>query len=237
VIEMNKINHIGVILDGNRRFAKRLMKNPWKGHEWGGEKVKEFLGWCREANIRTATLYTFSVQNFSRPKEEFEFIMKQLEKGFREISDDPNHEAHKNKVRVKAIGRLWMLPELVQKAIRKAEQATKDYDKYHLNVAVAYGGQEELTDAMTKIGKMIKLGQIQPSDIDKNMIKQSLYTGQPYPDLILRTGGEHRLSNFMPWQSAYSELAFTDKLWPEIQKKDFLDVIKDFQARDRRFGH
>jgi len=234
---MNKIHHIGVILDGNRRFAKRLMKAPWKGHEWGGEKVKEFLGWCKEADIRTTTVYSFSVQNFSRPKVEFEFLMKQFEKEFLRIAEDPNHEAHKDKVKIKAIGRLWMLPESVQSAIKKAEHATKDYEKYNLNIAIAYGGQEELADAMTKIGEQIKAGKIQPSDVDMDLIKKSLYTGQPHPDLILRTGGEKRLSNFMTFQSAYSELAFTEKLWPELQKKDFFDVVKDFQIRDRRFGN
>jgi tritrans,polycis-undecaprenyl-diphosphate synthase [geranylgeranyl-diphosphate specific] len=234
---MSEIKHIGVILDGNRRFAKRLMKEPWKGHQWGGEKVKELLSWCKEANIHTATLYSFSVQNFSRPKAEFEFLMKNFEKEFLKIAEDSNHVAHKDKVKVKAIGRLWMLPEFVQKAIKKAEEATSKYNDYHLNIAIAYGGQEEITDAMTKIGEQIKAGKIQPSDIDENTIKKFLYTGQPYPDLILRTGGEKRLSNFMAWQSAYSELAFTEKLWPELQKQDFFNVLKDFHVRERRFGN
>jgi tritrans,polycis-undecaprenyl-diphosphate synthase [geranylgeranyl-diphosphate specific] len=233
---MEKLHHIGVILDGNRRFAKRLMKQPWKGHEWGGKKVTEFLGWCKETDIRTATLYSLSVQNFSRPKIEFEFLMKTFEKEFLEIANNKTHEAHKNKVNVRAVGRLWMLPESVQEAIKKAEQATANYSDFHLNVAIAYGGQEEIVDAMTKIGEGIKTGKLQPSDIDEKLIKENLYTGQPSPDLILRTGGEKRLSNFMTWQSAYSELAFTDKLWPELQKKDFFNIVKDFQMRERRFG-
>jgi tritrans,polycis-undecaprenyl-diphosphate synthase [geranylgeranyl-diphosphate specific] len=233
---MSKLHHIGVILDGNRRFAKRLMKQPWKGHEWGSGKVREFLKWCRETEIKHATLYSFSVQNFSRPKIEFEYLMKMFHKEFMDMVDNPEHDVHKNRVHVKAIGRLWMLPEKVQEAIKKAEAATKDYKDFHLNVAIAYGGQEEITDAITDIAKKIKEGLITPNDIDLDLIKNSLYTGKPYPDLIMRTGGERRLSNFMPWQSAYSELVFLEKMWPELQKEDFFDVVRDFERRDRRFG-
>lgn len=231
-----KISHIGVILDGNRRFAKRLMKQPWKGHEWGSEKIKDFLNWCKEANIRTVTIYSFSVQNFSRPKVEFEFIMKLFEKEFLEMANNKEHPAHRNKVRVKAVGRIWMLPEFVQKAIKKAEKATEKYNNYYLNIAIAYGGQEEIVDATAKIARKVKNGEIDPDEIDTNVIEKMLYVGQPYPDIIIRTGGEKRLSNFLLWQSAYSELFFIDKLWPEIKKEDFFRVLQEFALRERRFG-
>lgn len=231
------IRHIGVILDGNRRFAKRLMLQPWKGHEWGSKKVNEFLNWCKEANIQQATLYSFSVQNFSRPKHEFKFIMNVFEKEFLDISNNKKHDAHKNKVNVKVIGRKWMLPEKVQKAIELAENTTANYNNFFLKLAIAYGGQEEITDAVTDIAEKVKQGKLDPSQIDSEVIKNSLYDkNATYPELILRTGGEKRLSNFLPWQSAYSELAFLDKMWPEIQKQDFFSVLNDFKNRQRRFG-
>ncbi|MFQ6020488.1 MAG: polyprenyl diphosphate synthase [Candidatus Aenigmatarchaeota archaeon] len=229
--------HIGIILDGNRRFAKRLMKQPWKGHEWGVKKVRKVLEWCKECGVKYVTLYSFSIQNFSRPKKEFDFLMKLFKKEALEILD-PEHDVHKYKIRVKAIGRIHRLPKDVQDAIRKAEKATENYDKYFLNIAVAYGGQEEITDAIIDIAKKVSKGIIDIKDINEDLVKNSLYTdGTPYPDLIIRTGGEKRLSNFLLWQSAYSELVFVDKMWPEFEKEDFKNCIKEFQERKRRFGH
>jgi len=228
---------IGIILDGNRRLAKRLMKQPWKGHELGAKKVNEFLNWCRELGIKYVTMYSFSIQNFNRPKREFNYLMKLFEREALSILN-PNHDVHKYKVRVKVIGRIWMLPKFVQKAFKKVEKVTKKYNNYFVNIAVAYGGQEEITDAIKKIAKKISNGIIKPKEINEDIIKQSLYTnGTPYPDLIIRTGGEKRLSNFLLWQSAYSELAFVNKMWPEFSKEDFINVIKDYQRRERRFGH
>jgi len=229
--------HIGIILDGNRRFAKRLMKKPWKGHEWGAKKVRKILGWCREYGVKYITLYSFSIQNFSRPKKEFDFIMKLFKKEALELLN-PKHEIHKHKIRVKIIGRIWMLPKDLQKIIKKLETETRNYKNYFLNVAVAYGGQEEITDAIIKIAKKVFKGIIEIKDINEKLIRHSLYTdGTPYPDLIIRTGGERRLSNFLLWQSAYSELIFVDKLWPEFEKEDFKNCIEEFQIRQRRFGH
>jgi tritrans,polycis-undecaprenyl-diphosphate synthase [geranylgeranyl-diphosphate specific] len=228
--------HIAVILDGNRRFAKRLMRTPWMGHIWGSRKVHDFLGWCREVGVRHATLYAFSVQNFSRPRKEFDYLMKLFEKEFRAIAN-PKHDVHKYGVRVKFMGRLNLLPSAVRAAIRTAEKATARYSNYFVNIAVAYGGQEEITDAVRKVAQRVSKGELSPSKINEDTVRHSLYTnGAPYPDMILRTGGEHRLSNFLLWQGAYSELVFIDKPWPAFTKGDFLNAIRDFQSRERRFG-
>jgi tritrans,polycis-undecaprenyl-diphosphate synthase [geranylgeranyl-diphosphate specific] len=237
-MENRPLQHLGIILDGNRRFAKRLMKQPWKGHDWGAKKASEFLKWCREFGIKYVTMYSLSVQNiFNRPEKELNYIFKIIKREAMALLD-PKHDVHKYGIRVKAIGRLYLLPKDLQQLIKKVEKATKDYKNYFLNVAVAYGGQEEITDAIKKIAKKISGGMIKPSQINEELIRHSLYTdGTPYPDLVIRTGGEKRLSNFLLWQSAYSELAFVKKMWPEFSKKDFLDVIKDFQGRERRFGH
>lgn len=230
------LNHIAFTLDGNRRFAKRLMKAPWKGHEWGAKKVREVLEWCKEAGVKVVTLYSFSIQNFNRPKIEFDFLMNLFEKEFLAIRDK-EHDVHKNKIRVKVIGRTYMLPEKVQKAIKEAEEATKDYGDFQVNFAIAYGGQEEITDAVKEIAGKITEGILKPSEITEELVRHSLYTnGTPYPDLVIRTGGERRISNFLLWQSAYSELAFVDECWPEFSKQEFLRVIEDFKNRERRFG-
>lgn len=229
--------HIGIILDGNRRFAKRLMLQPWKGHEWGAEKVRELLRWCKGTGVKYLTLYSLSIQNYiSRPKEEMKYLLGIFEKEFNEIAKK-SHEAHENKVRVKVIGRTNILPRSLQSAIAKAEESTKNYKNYFLNLAIAYGGQEEITDAIIGIAKKVSAGTIKPEQINEDLIRHSLYTnGAPYPDMIIRTGGEKRLSNFLLWQSAYSELFFVDKMWPDFTKDDFLSAIEEFKQRQRRFG-
>jgi tritrans,polycis-undecaprenyl-diphosphate synthase [geranylgeranyl-diphosphate specific] len=229
--------HVAFILDGNRRFAKRLMLHPLKGHEWGAKKVEEVAKWCRELNIKYGTLYAFSIQNFGRPKNEFNYLMDLFEKETLKLLD-PEHDVHKYKTRVRFIGRLWMLPKKLQDVFKRVEEATKDYSNYFLTFAIAYGGQEEITDSIKEISRKIFEGILKPEDINEELVRHSLYTnGVPYPDLIIRTGGEKRLSNFLLWQSAYSELAFTEKTWPEFSKEDLLGILEDFQKRERRFGH
>lgn len=236
LIQSNIPYHIAFILDGNRRFAKRLLKAPWKGHEWGANKIRDVLGWCNEIGVKVATLYSFSIQNFNRPRTEFNYLMNLFEKEFLSILD-PEHDVHKNKIRVKVIGRVYMLPKKVQEAIKKAENTTKKYRNFLVNFAVAYGGQEEITDAVKNIAKKVAKGILKPYQINENLVRHSLYTnGTPYPELVIRTGGEKRISNFLLWQSAYSELIFIDKYWPEITKRDFTKAIKEFQSRQRRFG-
>jgi len=228
--------HIAVILDGNRRFARKLMRAPWMGHVWGSRKVREFLGWCRDLGIKYATLYAFSIQNFNRPKKEFDYLMRLFEKEFNAIAD-PKHDAHKYGVHVRFLGRVTMLPAAVQAAIRTAEKATARYTNYFVNIAVAYGGQEEITDAIKGLAVKVAKGMLKPAAINEELIRHSLYTdGTPYPEMVLRTGGESRLSNFMLWQSAYSELVFIKKPWPQLTKNDFTDAVREFQLRERRFG-
>jgi tritrans,polycis-undecaprenyl-diphosphate synthase [geranylgeranyl-diphosphate specific] len=228
--------HVGIILDGNRRFAKELMKKPWEGHKMGLEKAREVLHWACEKGIKYMTAYTLSIENFkSRPKRELDMILKYIGKEADNIVKNKNHPAHKHKIKVRFIGRTRLLPKSLRKKIKNAEKSTKNYKNHVLNIAVAYGGQQEIVDAVKKIVKKSLKGEIK--QINEELIKKHLYTdGQPYPDMIYRTGGERRLSNFLSFQSAYSELIFTDKKWPEITKKDFLGALKEFERRQRRFG-
>src|SRR3972149_2156841 len=228
--------HIGVILDGNRRFAKQLMQKPWMGHKWGLEKAREVLQWSCDYGIKYITAYVLSLENLhTRPKRELAFILQQLHQETENILNGTQHIVHRKKINVRFIGRRNLLPEGLQKQFEKVEKATKDYKKHFLNVAVAYGGQQELVDAMRKIMEKGLKGLIKPHELDEAFIKQHLYTnGHPPPDLIVRTGGDVRLSNFMPFQSVYSELIFTTKKWPELTKQDFSGFIKEYQQRKRR---
>ena len=228
---------IGIIMDGNRRLARRFNLKPWKGHEMGVKKLEEVLDWCSEFGIKYVTVYAFSTENFNRPRREFKMIMKLFKEEFLKIANNLKHKAHLYKVRVRGIGRREMLPDDVREAMEKAEEATKSYKDYFLNLAIAYGGQQEITDACRKVAEMVKKGRLKPDEINEKIFTHFLYlNGTPSPDLIIRTGGEHRLSNFLLWHSAYSELAFVDEMWPEFSKETFVSVLKDFQRRQRRFG-
>lgn len=230
--------HIGIILDGNRRFAVHIMKKPWMGHKYGLMKTREALQWACEAGIKYITAYTLSLENItSRPKRELKLILAYIGKEADNILNDTNHVVHRFSVNVRFIGRTNILPDGLQKKISLVEKKTRRYNKHYLNIAVAYGGQQELVDAMKNILKKGLKGVIRPSDLNETIIKSHLYTnGQPNPDMIFRTGGEKRLSNFLPFQSAYSELIFTDKKWPEITKEDFEAALEEFSERKRRFG-
>lgn len=230
-----KPRHIGVILDGNRRYAKQLGLETWNGHKIGAEKVKDFLEWCWEAGIKVVTLYVFSTENFKRNRREVEEIMRLAKKKFEEVLTDSR--IHKHQVRIKAIGRLHLLPKDVRDVIKKAEEETKLYNKYFLNVAIGYGGRAEIVDALRKIAKMVAEGKLNPESIDENLVEKYLYTaGLPDPDLIIRTSGEERLSGFLLWQSAYSEFYFLDVYWPAVRKIDLWRAIRTYQQRQRRFG-
>lgn len=230
--------HIGIILDGNRRFAIQLMKKPWEGHWLGLLKAKDVLRWACEKGIKYMTAYTLSLDNlFKRPKKELKLILNYIGKEAENILNNKNHVVHKFNVHVRFIGRKYLLPMALQEKMRLVEKMTKKYNKHFLNIAVAYGGQQELVDAMRNIIKKVLKGIIKPNELDENIIKENLYTnGQPYPDLIIRTGGEIRLSNFLSFQSAYSELFFTKKKWPEMTKRDFESALEEFERRQRRFG-
>lgn len=232
------LRHIGVILDGNRRFARELMKRPWEGHRLGLLKSREVLQWACEAGIRYITAYVLSLENIAtRPKKELQLILGYLGEEADNILKNSKHVVHRFNVRVKFIGRIQLLPKKLQKKLATVEKKTVKYKKYFLNVAVAYGGQQELVDATKKILEEGLKGIIRPADLNVRILKEHLYTnGQPMPDMIFRTGGEKRISNFLPFQSAYSELVFTDKRWPELTKQDFQAAIREFENRQRRFG-
>ncbi|MBS3054508.1 MAG: di-trans,poly-cis-decaprenylcistransferase [Candidatus Aenigmarchaeota archaeon] len=231
-------NHIGMILDGNRRFARQLLKKPWEGHLYGLQKAREVVEWACDRGIKYMTAYTLSLENLhTRPKKELEFILDNLAKELEEILENNDHVVHKRKVHTRFIGRIALLPERLQMLMREVQKATANYKKHILNLAVAYGGQQEIADAARSIAQECVDGKIAPSDIDEKVLGEHLYTnGCPYPDLIIRSGGEQRLSNFLPFQSAYSELVFTDKKWPELTKKDFEHFLQEYEKRQRRFG-
>lgn len=235
---MNVPTHLGVILDGNRRFAKELLKRPWEGHKIGLVKARDVLEWACDAGVKYVTAYTLSFENLkTRPKRELQMILSYLEKEMDTILSDKNHIVHRSNVKVKFIGRINLLPQILQEKMKKVEEKTSNYKKHFLNIAVAYGGQQEIVDAVKKIVEKGIDGAIKLSELNEDMIKDNLYTsGQPYPDMIFRTGGEIRLSNFLPYQSVYSELIFTDKRWPELTKQDFDSALEEFSDRKRRFG-
>ncbi len=230
-----RIKHLGIIMDGNRRFAKRLMKNPWQGHAWGAKKVEKVLDWCLEMKIPQVTLWSFSIENMNRPKIEFNYLMDIFEKEFLEVVN--KEKIHKNKVRINVIGRTDLLPRRVQDAIRKAEDATKDYSDYTINFAIAYGGREEILNATKKIAAAVRDNNLKIEQLDEKTYRKFLYTnGTPDPDLVIRTSGEQRTSGFLIWQTAYSELYFCKKLWPEFEKEDLVKAIDSYKLRKRRFG-
>ena len=228
--------HLAVIMDGNRRYAENLGILPHEGHKEGKHTLENLSDWCRNLGIKYLTVYAFSLENFSRGKNELEPLMDLFEESFMSAGDDSR--VHENKVRIRAIGHREMLPDKVVKAIEYAEFKTKDYTNFNYNLAVAYGGRQELVRSMEKIAMKVKQGLLDPKDIDADLVSSNLYTsGLPDPDLILRTSGEERISNFLLWQLAYSELYFSDVYWPDMRKIDFLRAIRSFQKRKRRLGN
>lgn len=232
------LRHIGLILDGNRRYARELMKRPWEGHKLGLATALNALKWACEAGIKHITAYVLSFENYyTRPKRELKYILKYLGEECDRVLADKNHVVHQHDVKVRFIGRLTVLPKVLQKKIAMVEAATKYHTEHVLNIALAYGGQQEIADAVRKIAEKVLKGIISPAAISPVLIQQHLYTnGQPAPDMILRTGGEKRLSNFLTFQSSYSELVFLEKRWPELTKRDFDRALAEFACRKRRFG-
>lgn len=225
--------HVAFILDGNRRYAKKLGLQPWKGHVYGMKKLEEVFKWCQELGINELTLYSFSTENFNRTKQEISFLFKLFKKKFYEIKN--NRDIFQNKIKVNVIGKIEMFPTDIKNAMLEAVQKTKNNKKLTVNFALAYGGRQEITDAVKKIAKEVKIGKLKVEDINENLITKNLYL-QNEPDLVIRPGGEIRTSNFLTWQSVYSELIFLDKLWPEFTKNDLLWCINEFKRRERRFG-
>lgn len=222
--------HVAFIMDGNRRWAEKQGLPTVKGHEQGVETVRNLMGWLDEKGIKYCTLYTFSSENWKRDVKEVGYLMKLLVKAF------TNHlkEFQERNIKLIVSGRIDEFSDEVQTAIKKAVRLTKNNTKAVLNLALNYGGRAELMDAV----KQIIANNIPPEKIDEKMLEQHMYqSGKlPDPELIIRTGGERRLSNFLPWQSVYSELYFTDVFWPDFSEKDLEAALKDFADRKRNFG-
>ncbi len=221
--------HIGIIPDGNRRYAKSRGLLSLFGHRDGISNMERFVMQAfEEINVPILTIYTFSLENFDRPKIEVAYLMRLLEAKFRKIAVDEG--IHRNGVRVRAVGRLRLLPPKVRAAIKLAEDATKRYKRHLLNLAIAYDGRSEIVDAVKKLkGKGKK--------VDEKKLSGALYfSGIPEPDLIIRTGGEQRLSGFLLWNSSYAEIIFRKELWPQYSKEMLIEDIEEYGNRQRRFG-
>jgi tritrans,polycis-undecaprenyl-diphosphate synthase [geranylgeranyl-diphosphate specific] len=228
-------NHVAIIMDGNRRFAKELGLSPNVGHLFGRDKIEEVLGWCFDLDIKNLTVYAFSTENFNRESAEVKTLMDLCRKELIKASKDSR--IHSNQVRIRVLGKLESLPEEISKSAQFVMDETKEYDRYSFNIALGYGGREEIIQAIQKIAEDVKEEKMEIEDIKEPIISKYLYTnGIPDPDLILRTSGEERISNFLLWQLAYSELYFSDVYWPAFKKRDFLKAIKTCQQRKRRFG-
>jgi len=208
-----------------------------KGHWEGADAVENLLDWCEEFDIKIITLYVLSEENLDRNDMELDYLYNLIKNRLEKLYNDPR--IHRNKMRVKAIGKIDLLPEPIKDVLSRLDDATKNYKNHFLNIAIAYSGQNELVDAVKKIGGKIKNGSLDVDEIDKDVIESNLYTShlpQSSPDMILRTSGEKRLSGFLMWQSAYSELIFMDIFWPEFRKIDLMRAIRTFQKRKRRIG-
>lgn len=233
----NMPKHIALILDGNRRWANKHNKKFVHTYLKGADVIESLLEWCKDLKIKIITLYVLSSENLYRENKELNGLYDLIKNRLEKLYLDP--KIHINKMRVRAFGRIELLPKSIKIILEKLDKATKDYDEYFINIALAYGGHDELIDATKKICYKIKKGILDIKDIDKRVIESNLYTShlpQSSPDMILRTSGEKRLSGFLIWQSAYSELIFVDVFWPEFRKIDLIKAIKIFQKRSRRLG-
>lgn len=233
----DKPDHVGIVLDGNRRWASTHGFPSSVGYNFGAEKVEELLNWCMDLNIKILTIYVFSTENFDRQHNEVNEIMDLLRTKLEEALYD--NRIDDNEINIKALGRIHLLPEDVLELVRKVERKTESYDRFYLNIAVAYGGRAEIVDATRKIAEKIQSGELLPADISEVLFEKNLYTShlpESNPDIIIRTSGEERLSGFLLWQSAYSELIFLDVYWPDFRKIDFWRSIRTYQSRTRRYG-
>ncbi len=231
--------HIGIIMDGNRRFARAVGLDVKAGHDHGADKAREVLDWCLELGIEHVTLWGFSTDNRGRAPDEVAHLHALFAQQARDLLSDA--KLHANRVRVKVIGDTSDFPEDSKEALRAMEEATKEYGNLHVNVALGYGGREEIIDAVNDLLRArLAAGETLESvagNVCAEELTAHLYTaGMPDPDFVIRTSGEVRLSGFMPWQTAYSEFYFCDANWPEFRKVDFLRAVRDFQARERRYG-
>lgn len=225
--------HIAIIMDGNRRWAKEKGIETKEGHKAGADNLENIAKYCNELGVKYLTVYAFSTENWKRSKEEVSALMILLRNYLKKFSKNANKEG----IRIKVLGDISILDDGLRKSINEAIERTKNGTGLTLNIAFNYGGRAELVYAMKNIAKKIADNEVKIEDIDENLISNNLYTeNQPDPDLLIRPGGELRVSNFLPWQLVYSEFYFTDKFWPDFSKEDLLDAIKTFNKRNRKFG-
>ena len=235
ILKGNPVEHVAIIQDGNRRYARENGLSTQTGHSFGADTSDKVFDWCVELGIKHLTLYAFSTENFKRDESEKQYLFDLIRDKFAELGRSEKTHAHR--VRVRALGRVEMLPQELQEVICKTEAATREYNSMFLNVAMAYGGQIELVDAARSLASQVSLGRIRARDVDEDMIARHLYPrdGTPVPkvDLIIRTGGDCRTSNFLPWQANGNECAayFCAPYWPEFRKIDFLRAIRTAQTR------
>ena len=224
----NDLKHLGIIPDGNRRYAKKLSKKPWKGHQEGSEKLEQVIRWLGDTDVQKVTVYSLSWENLNkRPRDEFNYLMKLFKN--KSLEKAESEEVHENEICFKVVGKHDKLPKEVTGAFKKLEKATKDYDNLIINLAVAYSGRQEVLHAFKEIKE-------NGLEINEENVEKNLWIDGDSPEMIIRTGGEKRLSNFLLWQSAYSELYFIDKMWPEIEKEDINKALEEYRDRERRFG-
>jgi len=225
--------HVAIIMDGNGRWAKQRHLPRVEGHRQGVESVRAVVRAAGEIGLKYLTLYAFSVENWNRPKDEVDTLMKYLARYLKnEIG-----ELNRNNVRLEAIGQIYRLPEFVQEQLRKTKAALSRNNGLTLILALSYGGRTELVEAMRSIAEKVKTGTIEPAEINEEVIAQHLYTRHwPDPELLIRTSGELRISNFLLWQISYAELVVTPTLWPDYRKAQFYEALEEYTRRHRRFG-
>ncbi len=228
--------HIAFIMDGNGRWATQRGLPRSEGHKAGAKTFRKITEYCADIGIKHVTFYAFSTENWNRPKDEVSALMK-LFKEFLLEADEREKENDIRQSRIRFIGERDGIPKELLKLIEKAEKKSAKYDKIIVNIALNYGGRAEITHAVKEIAAKVKKGELSIDDITEDTISANIYTaGQPDPDIIVRPSGEYRLSNFLQWQSAYSEFWYSDILWPDFTEENVNDIIRDYQKRNRRFG-
>jgi undecaprenyl diphosphate synthase len=226
--------HVAIIMDGNGRWASKKGLPRVAGHQAGVESVRAAVKFCIDKKIEVLTLFAFSTENWERPQEEVSFLMGQL---FAQLLDHEVERLHKNDVQLRVIGEIEKLDKRLQENIKKAEHLTANNPGLKLVIAMSYSGKWDIADAARKLGEEIELGKIKASDITVDRIDKMISLHElPEPDLLIRTSGEMRISNFMLWQLAYTELYFTDVLWPDFREAAFAEALEAYEKRNRRFG-
>ena len=233
IVEKTNLRHIAIIMDGNRRWAKTHLLPSAVGHQKGVESLKKTMRAFDKFGIKYLTVYAFSTENWNRKKEEVDFLMNLLAKTLTDELD----EMHSENVKIKFVGNIEKLNPKLIKILENAEKKTEKNTGVNLQIAFNYGSRDEIVNAARKIAQKSANGEIKPDEIDENLISENLYTsGIPDPDLLIRTGGEKRISNYLLWQIAYSEIYVTGKFWPEFDEEALSDAVLEFEKRNRRYG-